>query len=234
MAKLGYTWYPKDWGNSESVFELNLSERGLYRELIDLSMQNDNKTEINKTVWCRKFGATLEELDVILDKLLKLKLIIIKGSLLCVPSCENRLNLVRGGSKGGRSSKPPTKPTSKPFESLLENNEKPTSNQIEIETKLKENETEIETKDFSKNELFGKKSLETQTWVETLAMQNKIKGEDVSEYIKTFNAKLLTEMDVKINQKDYASHFSRWLVNEIEKKQKPNQNGTKQGFSTNR
>mgnify|MGYP000521508741 CR=1 FL=1 len=35
MAKLGYTWYPKDWGNSDSVFELSLSERGLYREFID-------------------------------------------------------------------------------------------------------------------------------------------------------------------------------------------------------
>jgi hypothetical protein len=29
MAKLGYTFYPKDWGNSEAVFELNLTLRGL-------------------------------------------------------------------------------------------------------------------------------------------------------------------------------------------------------------
>ena len=46
MAKLGYTWYPKDWGNSDSVFELSLCERGLYREFIDFAMLNDNKTEL--------------------------------------------------------------------------------------------------------------------------------------------------------------------------------------------
>ena len=53
MAKLGYTWYPKDWGNSDSVFELSLCERGLYREFIDFAMLNDNKTEIKKTNYDR-------------------------------------------------------------------------------------------------------------------------------------------------------------------------------------
>jgi hypothetical protein len=48
MSKLGYTWYPKDWGNSDSVFELSLCERGLYREFIDFAMLNDNKTELKK------------------------------------------------------------------------------------------------------------------------------------------------------------------------------------------
>jgi len=65
MAKLGYTWYPKDWGNSESVFELNLSERGLYRELIDLAMLNDNKTDIKLEVWSRKFAISVDELKAI-------------------------------------------------------------------------------------------------------------------------------------------------------------------------
>ena len=136
MAKLGYTWYPKDRGNSESVFELNLSERGLYRELIDLAMLNDNKTEVKKDVWIRKFGVTIIELDYILDKLNSLKLIEYKENILFIPSCESRLNLVRGGSKGGKTSKPTIKPISKPFESLDENNDKPISNQIEKEKKV--------------------------------------------------------------------------------------------------
>ena len=79
MAKLGYTWYPKDWGNSESVFELNLSERGLYRELIDLAMLNDNKTEVKLEVWCRKFCIDLDALKSILGKLSILNLIEING-----------------------------------------------------------------------------------------------------------------------------------------------------------
>lgn len=144
MAKLGYTWYPKDWGNSESVFELNLSERGMYRELIDLAMLNDNKTEINKDVWCRKFCVNLEDLNLILSRLVILKLITLNDKLLFIPSCESRLNLVRGGSKGGKTSKPTSKPISKPFGSLDEKNEKPTSNQKKLkgkETKEKENNT---------------------------------------------------------------------------------------------
>lgn len=136
MAKLGYTWYPKDWGNSESVFELNLLERGLYRELIDLAMMNDNKTEIKIDVWCRKFAIDSDSLKSILDKLSILNLIQINGDNLFIPSCESRLNLVRGGSKGGKTSKPNVKPMSKPIESLYENFDKPIANQIEKEKKV--------------------------------------------------------------------------------------------------
>lgn len=138
MRKLGYTWYPKDWGNSESVFELNLSERGLYREFIDLAMLNDNKTEVKKDVWIRKFAVTEIELNNILSKLEKLSLIEFKDDILFIPSCESRLNLSRGGREGGKNGKPNIKPTSKPFESLLENNEKPIVKQREKKIKDKE------------------------------------------------------------------------------------------------
>ena len=114
MSKLGYTWYPKDWGNSDSVFELSLSERGLYREFIDLAMLNNNTTEIKKEVWIRKFCLSETELNTIVKKLINLKLIEIKGTILFVPSCENRLKLVRAGSDGGKKSKPIVKPLGKP------------------------------------------------------------------------------------------------------------------------
>ena len=143
MAKLGYTWYPKDWGNSESVFELSLSERGLYRELIDLAMLNDNTTEVKKEVWVRKFYVTIDELNFILCKLISLNLIEINDNILFIQSCESRLKLVRGGSKGGKNSKPTPKPTPKPFESLDEKNEKPTPKQIEKKEKGKERETKL-------------------------------------------------------------------------------------------
>lgn len=139
-TKLGYTWYPKDWGNSENVFELNLTERGLYRELIDLAMLNDNKTEIKLDVWCRKFAIDLDGLKSILGKLSILNLIVVNGENLFIPSCESRLNLVRGGRNGGKVSKPTSKPTSKPIESLEENIEKPIPNQIEKKIKEKEKE----------------------------------------------------------------------------------------------
>jgi hypothetical protein len=145
MAKLGYTWYPKDWGNSESVFELTLIERGLYRELIDMAMLSDNKTTYNAKVWARKFGSNEDEIEGILITLSNLKLIELKGDILFIPSCESRLNLVRGGKK--------SKPTTEAISNLKNQNTEPisegtsegTSEQIETKKKIKENEIENNT-----------------------------------------------------------------------------------------
>jgi hypothetical protein len=119
MGKLGYTWYPKDWNNSEAVFELTLQQRGLYRELIDLAMLNDNKIKYNPIVWARKFASTEDEIELILVRLGELELIVDKDhTFLFIPSCEPRLNLVRGGRKGGENKptpKPIVKPTPKPI-----------------------------------------------------------------------------------------------------------------------
>lgn len=133
MAKLGYTWYPKDWGNSESVFEMTLSERGLYRELIDLAMLNNNETEIKHDVWSRKYAISIDELKLILDKLVNLNVIKINGAHLFIPSCEPRLNLSRGGK------------ASKPTETSLKNLSKPTSEPISKPTS-EQREREIESK----------------------------------------------------------------------------------------
>ena len=129
MSKLGYTWYPKDWGNSDAVFELTLSERGLYRELIDAAMLNDNRTKDNVNLWARKFNSTPDEICDIQDRLAQLALIEYRyfenqdeetadgKDWIFVPSCEPRLNLVRGGKKGGKNKptpKPMVKPTPKP------------------------------------------------------------------------------------------------------------------------
>ena len=123
MSKLGYTWYPKDWGNSEAVFQLNLTQRGLYRELIDLAMLNDNKTILNESVWCRKWDIIIDDLHTELDKLHALGLIVYKiqnnnedlPSIIFIPSCEPRLKMVRGGSNGGKKSKPTSKGIVKPI-----------------------------------------------------------------------------------------------------------------------
>jgi len=56
MSKLGYTWYSQNWQSDDDVFELNLTQRGLYRELIDRAMQKDNKVEYKPSTWARKFN----------------------------------------------------------------------------------------------------------------------------------------------------------------------------------
>lgn len=112
--KLGYTFYLKDWNTSEKVFQLDLAERGLYRELIDLAFLNDNKTKINIAVWSRKFNADVNEIESILDVLQVLELIQIEDGIIFIPSCEARLNMIRGGKKGGQKSRK-NKPTVKPI-----------------------------------------------------------------------------------------------------------------------
>ena len=182
MAKLGYTWYPKDWGSSESVFELNLSERGLYREFIDLAMINNNVTKINLDVWIRKFCVSIEELNVILDKLKDLKLIEIKGDILIVPSCESRLNLVRGGSKGGKKSKPTTKPIPKP-------DAKPTSKQREIEREIETKEKVKENKYPTESE-FLNYALSNNPNLDKQAVVNKFKSWSESDWYNGNGAKI--------------------------------------------
>lgn len=152
MSKLGYTWYPKDWGNSEAVFELDLTQRGFYRELIDMAMLNDNTTIINFKVWSRKFSSNEKELHEILVLLDSLELIIIDEDSIFINSCEARLNLSRGGRKGGKKSaknKPTPKPTPKPLLSLDENNDKPTPNQRKVNIKESKVNINIEL-DFNK------------------------------------------------------------------------------------
>ena len=100
-----YTWYPYDWMSSEKVFDLTLVQRGLYRELIDLCMTEDNKVKINFNGWARKYNSSVEEIVCILPILEELDLIIVEDDYLSIPSCENRLNKIttarENGSKGG-------------------------------------------------------------------------------------------------------------------------------------
>lgn len=208
MSKLGYTWYPKDWGNSESVFELSLSERGLYRELIDMAMLNDNKTIYNPKIWARKFGTTEQEIELLCVNLIDLLLIEIKNNILFIPSCESRLNLVRGGSKGGKKSKPSAKPISKPIESLSENNEKPISNQIESKINININES------------IYKELLISESWIEVNAKNNRTTPDKVKSYLTKFNNNLIAQGEKKNNKSEYQSHFARWLPIEIAKEVK--------------
>jgi len=205
MAKLGYTWYPKDWGNSEHVFELSLSERGLYREIIDLAMMNDNKIEFKKEIWIRKFFVQKEELEAILNKLYALKLIHFKDNILTVPSCENRLKLVRAGAKGGKISKPLVKPFSKPIEKPLV---KPDEKQREIER-----EKEIETKKENNNDRFFSELIKTESWMESTSMQSKQKfnPNETKIFLKKYNDMINVQFEQKINKTEYCTHFINWL-----------------------
>lgn len=78
---------------------------------------------------------------------------------------------------------------------------------------------------ISKNDIFSSELLQSQQWIETVSMQNRITPEEVPKWIGDFNKKLISEIDTKISKKEYASHFSRWLPGEILKSKKTNGNG---------
>jgi hypothetical protein len=217
MAKLGYTFYPKDWGNSESVFELTLSERGLYREFIDLAMINDNKIEVKKTLWCRKFGTSLDELELIMSKLIDLKLIVIKSEFMSIPSCETRLILVRSGAKGGTISKPTPKPNEKPSGKP---SGKPNSKQIEIE---KEKEIEDEYKNLSSTPptnfdfqtvkyQYEEFMLNDSTQKDALSMKSRLTKKEIEIAMIGFVLHILgggvKMTDYKL---DFKKHFNSWF-----------------------
>ena len=219
MSKLGYTWYAKDWSSSESVFELELSERGLFRELIDLAMLNDNKTTVKIKVWCRKFNVSIDELNTILDKLISLNLIVINDTNLFIPSCEKRLNYSRNGKKGG-SKTSTQKPNNKKFTSETEANVQAKVKQtVKPEAKQRERERERESNnkskiavvDYSIHQTFEKEIIIDTFSLENLSRIHSTNIKTIKHYLNLFNSHLVGEREVKTNLKEYQTHFNNWM-----------------------
>ena len=84
----------------------------------------------------------------------------------------------------------------------------------------------------SKNEIYSKELLESHSWVETVCMQNRISTDEIFKWIDKFNKKLISEQDIKFKKQEYASHFSRWLTQEISKeKSTAAKNNTQPSYS---
>ena len=219
--KRGYTWYPENWTSSKRVFRLNLEDRGLYRELIDLAYETDNKIMYEPDLWARLFGSTEKKVESIVKKLEKIvnadgePLIIFKDNILFIPSCEPRLNLIRGGKKGGEKSKPNQKPIEKP---LKNPSIEPDSNQKEIENKKEskiENEEEISNNDgFELVEDLLKKYLANKKLVDavlSIPKKNKLENRaELESRLKEFNAELKSKSIFQKSWSDYTEHFLNW------------------------
>src|SRR5690606_6031990 len=110
--KLGYTWYPKDFISDPDVMFMTSSERGVYRDLIDLAYTNDNIIKYNVQMLAKYTNSDVETVTKVLE--LKGKEIDVGWT---IPSCEKRLNLAEknrsNGGKGGRP-KTQTKPKNNP------------------------------------------------------------------------------------------------------------------------
>lgn len=149
--RMGYTWYPKDWASSERVARLNLAERGLYRELIDLAYLTDNRINFDLKFLMRRTSSSPKAFNRAFDKLQNVRnldnepLIEIVNGVITVNACTDRLYLIKtlasNGSNGGR---PPQGEGQKPGENdnqdvppLVPNNETKGESQRESKSESK-------------------------------------------------------------------------------------------------
>ena len=109
MAKLGYTFYPKDWRSSYKVSGLSLQEKGFYRELIDECYINNTKTiQLNAQTFCRLHGINRRSFDKLLQNLSETSLIVIEDlskTIITIDSVSVRLGVISVASKGGKAKK---------------------------------------------------------------------------------------------------------------------------------
>lgn len=148
MSKLGYTWYPKDFASDPEVMLMTSSERGVYRDLIDLAYQTENNITYSVEALSRYTNGSIQDIENVLK---------IKGEKTSkgwkIPSCDKRLEIVNrnrnNGKNGGRPKKQETQTKPK---------QNPNLEKIEPKHKGKEKEKEKEKEKYNLLESVAKNS----------------------------------------------------------------------------
>lgn len=169
---ISYEWYSKDWATNEDVMELNLSERGVYRELIDKAYKTGNCIPINYKLWARVWNCTCKELEKITKHLHSKGLIDVSDKTIKIPSVGKRLDTYylksRVGKEGGLSSaqaraQATAQPTGQPTGQPNRNSNRNRNSNIEVPTF-----EDFYTYAKSKEQLISQKHLKHKydSWVE--------------------------------------------------------------------
>jgi hypothetical protein len=201
--KLGYTFYPKDFISDPEVMMMTSSQRGIYRDLIDLAYMNDNKIKFSLIQLSKYCNAEAEEIKEILD--LKGKK---DGEFWTIPSCNKRISKSltnrKNGAAGGRPKKPKQNPNNNP-------NETQTERQRERE---RERETKIEKENKDNiidNANFVKDCFVSQQWLESICVKG-YKMDLVLAKITEFENHLITIGEQKKSIREFKQHFVSWLA----------------------
>lgn len=135
MSKLGYTWYPRDFASDPDVMLMTSSQRGIYRDLIDLAYQTQNCIKYSLEALSRYTNGDLQDIQEVLT---------LKGEKINdywkIPSCDKRISIINrnkeNGSNGGR---PKNNPEYNPKITQIEPNSKGKEKEKEKEkSKVKE------------------------------------------------------------------------------------------------
>ena len=117
--RLGYTFYPKDFSSDPEVMMMTPSERGIYRDLIDLAYLNNNAIKYSFVQLAKYTNSTEQEVEEVLLK--KGKKV---GNNWTIPSCNKRIAKAmanrENGKRGGRPKKTKQNPTYNPTETQTE------------------------------------------------------------------------------------------------------------------
>ena len=231
--KLGYTWYPKDFISDPDVMFMSSSERGVYRDLLDLAYTNDNQIKYSVEMLAKYTNSDVETVQRVLD--LKGKEIDVGWS---IPSCEKRLDLAdknrKNGTKGGRP-KTQTKPKQNPdVNPTVTETETQSERQRERERE-REREKEIESEcvneitpaqNFSS---YGKQPIETlkkncagySEWLTVICKKNSLTMDRVLEWLDSFELHLLGKGTNQETESEFKRYFNSWITSEIRQGRTP-------------
>lgn len=182
--KLGYTWYPKDFISDPDVMFMTSSERGVYRDLLDLAYLNDNVIRYDISMLAKYTNSDTKTVKKVLE--IKGKEIDVGWS---IPSCEKRLNLAernrKNGAKGGR---PKT-------QTETQNKTQNTTQEERQREREREREREIESEEEKERESIELDSAENE-FSSTKKNQKTIeeKKEEFKKSIEPFREKYDSEM----------------------------------------
>jgi len=200
--KLGFTFYPKDWWTSESYFELSPLQRYYYLECLFIMYSNDGLMKTQKTQFENRTRTEVktEDWEIVVSKF------IIEKDFYTHESVNKRLRKAvanrENGKKGGRPPKP-----KEPKKETQNNPPLEREKESESEEEIKGNKTIV----IIDNTLFSKECKVSNQWIETIAMQNKIKPEVIKIFIDGFESHLITMEEQKKTVKEFKEHFSYWL-----------------------
>lgn len=210
-----------DWLTGDIVFE-SYQAQGLFINICAIYWQREGDlslTDINK-----RFKNPVELSDLI-DRFLTVENGFISISFLDEQFVDRKnqseINS-RNGKKGGRPKGAPT----------LEN--KPNANRTQSEDKAKQSNIEKKREEEEKNKRVNIKILEienSQTWMEGIAMQNRINLKSIEHHLKNFLTTQLLKDEIDNREtKEIKSHFVSWVKIEIPKQVFTNSNHDSDGL----
>jgi hypothetical protein len=184
-----------EWMTGDIVFE-SFSTQGLFINICALYWQRNGKLSIEDINKRFKNPIELNELTdrffSVNDGFISVKFLdeqLIEANHISKVNSEN-------GSKGGR----PKKPTAN----------RPLTDRKPKKSK-EEKEEEEETEKEIKNNIFVNDCLNSNQWLETVAMQNKRSVIKIQKFIKEFESHLIQIQEQKSDIKEFKKHFVYWL-----------------------